>query len=230
MHEINVATLETDSSDFPLARKGVLDRYNRLYAEHAPEGKLTPRREASQRERVASSYTAIVLNHTQTAAGAFNSGRYASGFALVRPMLEALLKQMLLTAYTGDDDGRQKLVAERIRVNRRSLKDLAARNEWPDISQWWEGVGPILNDFVHGGKGQLTSNPIDENGWPQYPGAWFWWSMFIATMSVLHTSACFWAHFGYEERCQRILDTVTKEDWGALTLVHNGQVVRIVGR
>ena len=230
MYEINVATLETDSPYFPLAKERVLERYNRLYAEHTPAGKLTHRREPSHRECVASSYTTIVLSHTQTVASAFNSGLYASGFALVRPMLEALLKQMLLTNYTEDDDGWQKLVAERIRVNRRSLQDLTARTGWPDISQWWVGVGPILNDFVHGGKGQLTSNPIDENGLPRYPGAWFWSSMHFATISVLFTSACFWTHFGYEEPCRRILDTVTKEDWGALTLVHNGQVVRIVGR
>ena len=88
----------------------------------------------------------------------------------------------------------------------------------------------MLNDFVHGGRGQLTSNPIDDNGWPRYPAAWFWSSMLIATMSALVTSGWFWAHIGHEDRCQRILDVVTKEDWGALTLLHNGQHVRIVGR
>ena len=34
MYEINIATLETDSRDFPLDRNVVLDRYNRLFAEH----------------------------------------------------------------------------------------------------------------------------------------------------------------------------------------------------
>ena len=47
----------------------------------------------------------------------------------------------------------------------------------------------------------------------QYPGAWFWSSMLIATMSVLVTSGWFWAHIGYEKHCQRILDAVIKEDW-----------------
>ena len=58
MYEINLATLETDSRDFPLARKAVLDRDNRLFAEHTPDGPLTRGRDAPRRECVASSYTA----------------------------------------------------------------------------------------------------------------------------------------------------------------------------
>ena len=230
MYEINVAALETDSRDFPLARRAILDRYNRLYKDHMPNGPLTRRRDAPQRECVASSYTAIVMSHTQTVAGAFDSGLYASGFALVRPMLEALLKQAMLGEYKGDDDGWKKIPDLRIRVTRANLKALEFRSGWSDILPWWENVKPVLNDFVHGGRGQLTSNPIDENGWPKYPGAWFWSSMLIATMSALITSGWFWAYIGDEERCQRILDAVTKEDWGALTLLDNGQHVRIVGR
>ena len=230
MYEINVAALETDSRDFPLARRAVLGRYNRLYEEHTPGGRLTRGRDAPQRERVAGSYTAIVMSHTQTAAGAFNSSLYASGFALVRPMLEALLKQAMLGEYKGDDDGWKKIPARRINVTRAQLKELGSRSGCSDILPLWENLKPVLNDFVHGGRGQLTSNPIDENGWPQYPGAWFWSSMLIATMSVLVTSGWFWAHIGYEKHCQRILDAVIKEDWGALTLLHNGQHVRIVGR
>ena len=43
MYEINVAALETDSRDFPLARRAVLGRYNHLYEEHTPGGRLNPR-------------------------------------------------------------------------------------------------------------------------------------------------------------------------------------------
>ena len=230
MYEIKLATLETDSRDFLLARRAVLDRYNRLFAEHTPDGPLTRGRDAPQRECVASSYTAIVMSHTQTVAGAFNSGLYASGFALVRPTLEALLKQAMLGEYKGDDDGWKKIPDQRIRVTRGHLKQLESRSGCSDILPWWENLKPVLNDFVHGGRGQLTSNPIDANGWPRYPGAWFWSSMLIATMSALVTSGWFWAHIGHQERCQRILDAVTTEDWRALTLIHNGQHVRIVGR
>lgn len=41
--------------------------------------------------------------------------------------------------------------------------------------------------------------------------------MMAATMSVLVTSGWFWAHVGYEERCEAILNAVTSEDWGTLT-------------
>ena len=154
-----------------IVKQAALDRYNRL-ARHAPHGRLTRGRSVSAREKYAGSYTVIIVNHTVTMANAFHSDRYASGFALARPTLEALMKQALLTAYEGDDDGWQKLVAQNTRVNRHSLKDLAARTRWPDLSQWWAGLAPVLNDFVHGGKGQLLGNPIDEDGWPVYPGDW----------------------------------------------------------
>ena len=142
----------------------------------------------------------IIANHAVTMAQAFHSNRYASGFALARPTLEALMKQVLLTAYVGDNDGWQKLVAQRIKVNRHSLKDLATRTGWPDLSQRWADLAPVLNDFVHGGKGQLLGNPVDEDGWPVYPGDWFWTAMFIATISMLATSGWFWAHIKDEER------------------------------
>ena len=230
MYEINLTALETDSRDFPLARRAVLDRYVRLYEEHAPDGRLTRKRSVPQRELVASAYTPIITSHTQTIAGAFESGLYASGFALTRPMMEALLKQAMLGEYEGDDDGWKKIPDRRIRVTRKHLQELESRSGCSDILSWWTSLKPVLNDFVHGGKGQLTSNPVDEHGWPQYPGAWFWSSMLIATMSALVTSGWFWAHIGHEERCQRILDAVTKEDWGALTVLRKGQHVRIVGR
>ena len=49
MYEINLTALETDSRDFPLARRAVLDRYNRLFAENTPDGPLTRGRDAPRR-------------------------------------------------------------------------------------------------------------------------------------------------------------------------------------
>lgn len=230
MYEINLSAIETRSPNFPLARRAVLDRYIRLYEEHVPDGRLTHKRSVPQRELVASAYTPIITNHTQTIAGAFESGLYASGFALTRPMVEALLKQAMLGEYEGDDDGWKKIPNRPIRVTRKHLQELESRSGCSEILSWWTSLKPLLNDFVHGGTGQLTSNPIDDNGWPQYPGAWFWSSMLIATLSALLASSWFWEHIGYTERCRRILDAVTKEDWAALEVSHNGQRVRIVGR
>ena len=89
---------------------------------------------------------------------------------------------------------------------------------------------PVLNDFVHGGRGQLTSNPINESSQPRYPGAWFWSVMLLYTMCVLLTSGWFWAHLGDEKRCRAILDDIRKEDWGTLAMWRNGQEVRVVAR
>jgi len=71
MSEIKVEDLATDSPNFGVIRRTVLDRYDRLFAQHRPDGRLTYRRDVSQREIVAGTYTAIVLTHTQVVAGAF---------------------------------------------------------------------------------------------------------------------------------------------------------------
>ena len=228
MYEIKTADRSTNHKDFHIVKQAALDRYSKL-ARHVPSGRLTRGHDVSVREEYAGSYTVIIVNHATTMAHAFHSNRYASGFALTRPTLEALMKQVLLTAYKGDDDGWQKLVAKRIRVNRRSLKDLAARTGWPDISQWWVGVGPILNDFVHGGPGQLLGNPIDDDGWPVYPGDWFWAAMLVATVSMLTTSGWFWGHIKDQERAKAVMTDLSTEDWRTITTLRNGQMIQIVG-
>ena len=144
MYEIKTADRPTNHKEFHIVKQAALDRYNRL-ARHAPHGRLTRGRSVSAREKYAGSYTTIIVNHAVTMAHAFHSDRYASGFALARPTLEALMKQVLLTAYEGDDDGWQKLVAQNTKVNRHSLKDLADRTRWPDLSQWWV-LAPVAVD------------------------------------------------------------------------------------
>ena len=230
MYEIDVAAIETDDRNFHIGKEAILDRYKRIFAQHSPGGQLVRLRDVPQRMAVAGSYTPIVLSHTQTAAGAFRSGLYASGFALVRPTLEALFKQYMLDEYDGDDDRWKKIPNRKVNVNLSSLRELSTRSGCPDITPFWKDLSPVLNDFVHGGKGQLTSNPINDQGWPQYPGAWFWTSMLVITICALATSGWFWAHIGHEESCQAILDTLAGEDWGTLTVMRNGQQVRIVAR
>ena len=208
----------------------MLARYDRLFKRHSPCGRHARLRDATQRELVAGSYTPIILCHTQTVASAFNSGLYASGFALVRPTLEALFKQNMLGEYQGGDDGWKSIPDRRCRVTPATIREFAARRGYPDALPLWNNLSPVLNDFVHGGRGQLTSNPIDEQGWPQYPGSWFWSSMQVVTMSALVTSGWFWGHIGDQERCRAIMDAVTGEDWGSITVKRNGQNVRIVAR
>ena len=70
----------------------------------------------------------------------------------------------------------------------------------PDFTPLWAGLSPWLNDFVHGGYGQLSSNYNPETGKPDYPASWFWTAMLIATLSMLSSSAWLWAHLGHEDR------------------------------
>jgi len=66
MWEINVAELSTDSLEFPIAKEAILKRYWRLRAQHLPAGKQTFKRDASARERTASSYTRWSSSSTRT--------------------------------------------------------------------------------------------------------------------------------------------------------------------
>ena len=228
MYEIAIANLVTDSPEFHFVKEAVLDRFRRLHNRCVPSGPLVRQRDATQREVVASVYTIIIGGHAWTVADAFKDERYASGFALVRPMLEALLKQILLSSYEDGNDGWKSIPDERVRVTRARLKDLASRG-WPDITPLWQSLSPWLNDFVHGGRGQLTSNPINEDNKPVYPGDWFWTAMLITTLATTSTYAWFWAHIGDQERCKPILDDMKALDWGLITIQRNGQTVRIVG-
>ena len=143
MYEIHVSNSATDSREFDIIKKALIDRYYRLLP-HEPGGSLSLqyKRNAPQRETVASAYTPIIMCHTHVVAGAFNSGLYASGFALIRPTLEALLKQFLVGAYAADDDGWKRIVAKRLRVTRKRLTELASRQGGLDMGPMWAGSRP----------------------------------------------------------------------------------------
>ena len=210
------------------SRRTVLDRYDRLYRQHVPGGRLTYRRDASQRDLVAGTYTSIVVNHAQVATCAFRSELYASGFTLMRPILEAVLKQYAVGNYDRDDDGWKDDIVDRpLRITKDSLKKLAARGG-PDFTPFWKGISPWLNDFVHGGFGQLSSNHNPETGEPHYPASWFWTAMIIATLSMLMSSAWFWTYMGHADRAEAVLHGIQSESWGSLETMHNGQGVRIM--
>ena len=227
MYDINVADLTTAGREFPIVRDAVLDRYARLHRRHSPGGQQVRGGAAPPRVAVASSYTIVITSHAQTMVDVFRVGRFASGFALARPMLEALLKQTLL--FGSDDESWESIPDEQIRVTRRTLMDLSGRTGSTDMGPLWSGLSPWLNDFVHGGRGQLQSNPINADGKPVYPGIWFWTAMVAATITVLATHSLFWAHLENEERANRAMNEMAAENWHCITTTRNGQHVRIVG-
>ena len=141
-----------------------------LYRAHTPSGQIVRLRTARPPEAIAGSYTPIILSHAQSMASAFNAGLYVSGFALLRPMLEALFKQGMLGDYQGNDDQWKAIPPKSVRVTKSTLKKLAAEAGSPDIMPVWQHLSPLLADFVHGGKGQLTSNPIQRRGLASVPG------------------------------------------------------------
>ncbi len=137
----------------------------------------------------------VIVEQADVAMRAFRGGHYPSGFALGRPALEGLIKQFLIGEYADDDDGWQRIVRSQERITPRKLQELAERfPELADIVPVWKTLAPILNDFVHGGVGQLTSNPINAVSEPRYPGAWFWSTALVYTVCMLATSGWFWVH------------------------------------
>ena len=228
MWEINVADLTIDSPEFPIAKEAILGRYQRLRAQHLPAGDQTFKRNAPAQERTAGSYTVVVVKHADIAMRAFGGGHYPPAFALARPALEGLIKQFLIGEYKDEDDGWQRIVRSQGRISPRKLQELAQRfPELAHIVPVWKTLSPILNDFVHGGVGQLTSNPIDAVSEPRYPGAWFWSTALVYTVCMLATSGWFWVHLGEQGRAKALTDAVAGEDWGSLTTTRNGQNVRI---
>ena len=122
MWESNVADLSTGSREFSIAREAILGRYWRLREQHLPAGEQTFKRDASARERNASSYTVVILEHADIAMGAFGGGHYPPAFALARPALEGLIKQFSISEYPDEDDGWQRIVRWQEPVNLRALR------------------------------------------------------------------------------------------------------------
>ena len=192
----------TDDPEFAEVHEALLQEYRRLFLKYAPRGTSMRLREAEPWQVAAGGYTAIILVHTETIADAFSSGRYASGFALGRPALEALLKQSWLMTCDGED-GWERKVTRRQPVTLKELKKMSEETGGADLASWWRELSPVLNDFVHGGQGQWTAN--HDTLVPRYPANWFYTTMGIATLAMLITSMLFWAHLGYTDRAQAIM-------------------------
>ena len=207
--EISLASMSTDHPEFPAMREALLQKYRKLFLKYAPRGSMTRKRRAEPWEVAASGYTAVILVHTETIAGAFSRCWYASGFALTRPVLEALLKQSWLATCNGADRWEHK-VRGRQSVTQKELRAMSESYGGGDeLADWWKELSPVLSDFVHGGQGQLAAN--HDTLVPRYPATWFQTTMSIATLAMLVTSGLFWAHLGEQERAQAVMAEFTGE-------------------
>ena len=207
--EISLASMSTDHPEFPAMREALLQQYRQLFLKYAPRGSMTRKRSAEPWEVAASGYTAVILVRTETIAGAFSRCWYASGFALTRPVLEALLKQSWLATCNGADGWEHK-VRRRQRVTQKELRAMSESYGGGDeLADWWKELSPVLSDFVHGGQGQLAAN--HDTLVPRYPATWFQTTMSIATLAILVTSGLFWAHLGEQERAQAVMAEFTGE-------------------
>ena len=141
LDSLKVADLATNSPDFCVVRRTVLDRYDRLYRQHVTGGRLTYRRDASQRDLVAGTYTSIVLNHAQVATGALlrREGLYSSLLTTWRRQREAGALQEMRGRRRGPTprpiDPRVKpLEAENRRLQRklqRAETIITLQKKWP---------------------------------------------------------------------------------------------------
>ena len=65
----------------------------------------------------------------------------------------------------------------RIRRHATNPNPAPQRRGGPDFTHLWKSHSPWLNDFIHGGFGQLSSNNNLKTGAPHYPAFWFWAAM-----------------------------------------------------
>ena len=224
MQRIHVSELTTASREFPVVNEGLRSRHCG-FADLLPDGRFVRRPGAPAGEWLASAYTPVVASHANTIAGAFESGLYASGLALVRPMLEAILKQVEIT---NDPDDWERIAKKRYEIRRRSLETLAAKLGLPDLVDAWKGMSPWLNDFVHGGIGTLARNYSSDTGEPRYEASWVWQAMKLSTIMVGCTGALFWTHQEEIGKAERVIEKLEGETWGRIETIRNGMSIVIL--
>ena len=184
----------------------------------------------SRWETMAASYTAVVLSHTETIAFSSKQEHYASALALVRPALEATLKQLRLAQCQNDSEA-EEIVTRKNRINRGTLEEIESLADGGfSLTGFWTHMKPFMNDFVHGGVGQLTSNNCETEGTVEYDGAWIWTALLVASTLMLGTTATWYALSGNAEDALRIVDVAAREDWSKVQTECKGQRIVLVNR
>ena len=216
MIELNAQKMTTaaDDQDWGILKRVLLARVDRCMEPARQEifGRHTLQKDVSRGGLVAMAYAQLVLGHANVIRGCVAGGEYSSGFALLRPMLEALLKQWLAS-----EEARNKavdqMVGYRQKVCKESLERLRQKGGL-DVVEWWTEHERVLNDFVHGGflsiANQKSGNTYDQI----FPADWVWQLCTYLTQAATGAAAQAFHVWGYPDKVKKIYELVAREgEW-----------------
>ena len=162
MIELNAQKMSTDDDDqdWGILKRVLLARVDRCMdpARQEISGRHTVQKDVSRGGLVAMAYAQLVLGHANVIRVCVDCGEYSTGFTLLRPMLEALLKQWL-TSEEMEYKAVDQMLKYRKKVCKESLERLRQKG-CPDVVEWWAQHEKVLFDFVHGGFGSHRESKV----------------------------------------------------------------------
>jgi len=227
MIEMNALTMTTDDKDWQVLKDLLLERVDRCMgpARQELEGEHTLRRDISRGGLIALAYAQLVMGHANVIRGCVRGEEYSSACALLRPMLEALLKQWL-TSEESRNTAVNQMVKHRQKVCKASLVRLRQAGG-PDVVDLWEQNESILNDFVHGGLGLITYQKSGYTYDQIFPAQLVWQSCTFVALATTAAAAQALHMYGYYHRAHRISEHVRREgDWSVVEGMRNGTPLR----
>ena len=214
MIESNAQKMTTDDQDLRILKRVLLDRVDRCMVPARQEinGQYTLQKDVSRGGLVAMAYAQLVLGHANVIRGCVDGGEYSSGFTLLRPMLEALLKQWL-TSEEMEYKAVDQMVKYRKKVFKESLERLRKKGG-PDVVEWWTENEKVLNDFVHGGFLSIVNQKSGNTYAQIFHAGWVWQLCTYLTQAATGAAAQAFQVWGYPDKAQKISEPVEREgDW-----------------
>ena len=214
MIELNAQKMTTDDQDWWILKRVLLRRVDRCMAPARQEisGPHTLQKDISYGGLVAMAYAQLVLGHANVIRGCVEGDEYSSGFALLRPMLEALLKQWL-TSEEARNKAVDQMVGYRKKVCKESLEHLRKKGD-PDVVGWWTENERVLNDFVHGGLLSIVNQKSGNTYGQIFPAGWVWQLCTYLTQAATGAAAQAFHVCGYPDKVEKISELVEGEgDW-----------------
>ena len=216
MIELNAQKMTTDDDDqdWGILKRVLLARVDRCMdpARQEISGRHTLQKDVSRGGLVAMAYAQLVLGHANVIRGCVDCGEYSSGFTLLRPMLEALLKQWL-TSEEMEYKAVDQMVKYRKKVCKESLERLRQKGG-PDVVEWWAEHEKVLNDFVHGGLVPIVNQKSGNTYAQIFPAGWVWQLCTYLTQAATGAAAQAFHVWGYPDKVKKIYEPVEREgDW-----------------